>query len=35
MMALRVEIGTAGMRLTGPDKILYPGQGITKRALAE
>lgn len=28
-----VEI--AGVRLTSPDKVLYPEQGITKRALAE
>jgi bifunctional non-homologous end joining protein LigD len=25
----------AGVRLTSPDKVLYPEQGITKRALAE
>jgi bifunctional non-homologous end joining protein LigD len=25
----------AGVRMTHPDKIMYPGQGITKRALAE
>lgn len=24
-----------GVRLTSPDRVLYPGQGITKRALAE
>ncbi|MCW5891002.1 MAG: non-homologous end-joining DNA ligase [bacterium] len=25
----------AGVRLTHPDRVLYPGQGLTKRALAE
>ena len=28
-------IELAGVRLTRPDKLLYPEQGITKRALAE
>jgi DNA ligase D len=34
-MAAREEIEIAGVRLTSPDKVLYPEQGITKRALAE
>src|SRR5687768_3318285 len=34
-MALREEIEIAGVRLTSPEKVLYPEQGITKRALAE
>ena len=29
------EIEIAGVRLTSPDKVLYPEQGITKRELAE
>ena len=29
------EITLEGVRLTSPDKVLYPDQGITKRALAE
>jgi bifunctional non-homologous end joining protein LigD len=29
------EITIAGMRLTNPDRVLYPEQGITKRELAE
>ena len=28
-----IEVG--GVRLTSPDKVLYPEQGITKRELAE
>src|SRR4051812_42163337 len=32
-MAQAVEV--AGVRLTSPEKILYPEQAITKRALAE
>ena len=35
MPAAREEIEIAGVRLTSPDKVLYPEQGITKRALAE
>ena len=34
-MAAREAIEMAGVRLTSPDKILYPEQGITKRQLAE
>lgn len=34
-MAKRTAIDFAGVRLTSPDKILYPEQGITKRELAE
>src|SRR5919199_3790989 len=33
--ALKEEIEMAGVRLTSPDKVLYPEQGITKRDLAE
>ena len=29
------EIEIAGVRLTSPDKVLYPEQSITKRQLAE
>jgi DNA ligase D len=35
MAAQREEIEIAGVRLTSPEKVLYPEQGITKRALAE
>jgi DNA ligase D len=34
-MAAREAIDLKGVRLTSPDKVLYPEQGITKRALAE
>ena len=34
-MAAKEEIEVAGVRLTSPDKVLYPEQGTTKRALAE
>jgi DNA ligase D len=33
-MAARDEIEIAGVRLTSPDKVLYPEQGINKRDLA-
>jgi DNA ligase D len=33
-MAARDETEVAGVRLTSPDKVLYPEQGITKRDLA-
>ncbi len=35
MAAQREEIEIAGVRLTSPEKVLYPEQGITKRALAD
>jgi DNA ligase D len=34
-MAAREEIEIAGVRLTSPEKVLYPEQGTTKRDLAE
>jgi len=34
-VAAKEEIELAGVRLTSPDKVLYPEQGITKRDLAE
>jgi bifunctional non-homologous end joining protein LigD len=34
-MAEREAIELEGVRLTSPDKVLYPEQGITKRALAD
>jgi bifunctional non-homologous end joining protein LigD len=35
MAAVRDEIEIAGVRLTSPEKVLYPEQGTTKRGLAE
>lgn len=35
MARQREEAWIAGVRLTSPDRVLYPGQGITKRDLAE
>ncbi|MCL4765132.1 MAG: non-homologous end-joining DNA ligase [Hyphomicrobiaceae bacterium] len=35
MAAAGKEIALEGVRLTSPDKVLYPEQGITKRALAD
>ncbi len=35
MAAAKEEIEILGVRLTNPDKVLYPEQGITKRHLAE
>ncbi len=35
MAAAREEIDVAGVRLTSPEKVLYPEQGTTKRDLAE
>src|SRR5829696_9860273 len=35
MASAKEEIEIAGVRLTSPDKVLYPEQGTTKRALAE
>jgi bifunctional non-homologous end joining protein LigD len=34
-VAAKEEIELAGVRLTSPDKVLYPEQGITKRDLAD
>jgi DNA ligase D len=34
-VAAKEEIELAGVRLTSPDKVLYPEQGISKRDLAE
>jgi bifunctional non-homologous end joining protein LigD len=34
-MAAREETEIAGVRVTSPDKVLYPEQGITKRDLAD
>ncbi len=35
MAAAKEAIEIAGVRLTSPDKVLYPEQGTPKRALAE
>jgi bifunctional non-homologous end joining protein LigD len=35
MAAAKEAIEISGVRLTSPEKVLYPEQGITKRALAE
>jgi bifunctional non-homologous end joining protein LigD len=35
MARTQEETEVAGVRLTHPDRVLYPGQGITKRELAE
>jgi len=35
MARAKDETEVAGVRLTSPDRVLYPGQGITKRDLAE
>lgn len=35
MAAVREEIEVDGVRLTSPEKVLYPEQGTTKRGLAE
>src|SRR5690606_27055075 len=32
---MSATIDFEGVRLTNPDRVLYPGQGITKRGLAE
>lgn len=34
-MAKSAAVDFAGVRLTSPEKVLYPEQGVTKRALAE
>ena len=35
MARARTEIEVAGVRITSPERVLYEGQGITKRELAE